>query len=358
MMANKGFKLSLLLILSILILLPMCAEKEKKYITISGSGATFPQPQLEKWITEFMKEYPNVKIEYYGGGSGKGLNDFKKGLVDFALSDPPVKESLWRELEKKGQVLQFPIIVGAIAIVYNIPGVDDLKLSKDVLVDIFLGKIEYWDDKRIKELNPDKNLPHEKIIVVHRSDSSGTTEVFTTYLSLISDEWKKKVGSGKVVDWPVDKLGRGLGGRGNQGVVAILKQTPYTIGYVELAYAIKENLQIAYIENAEGNFVKPNKDTIKEAMENVAAFVPDITRGYEEKVEMFLNAKGKNSYPIVAFSHMIVWKDYPDEKAEVIKNFIRWIMTKGQEDKYIVTGYVSLPTRIAELGLKAAEIIE
>ena len=346
----------LLILFLAIIFIPMCTKKE--FITITGSGATFPQPQFEKWISEFIKEMPNVRIEYYGGGSGKGLNDFKKGLVDFALSDPPIKKQLWKELEKKGKILQFPIIIGAVAIVFNVPNVDELKLSRDVLVDIFLGKIEYWDDERIKRLNPDKKLPHEKIIVVHRSDSSGTTEIFTTFLSIISEEWRTKVGSGKYVDWPVDKLGRGLGGKGNQGVVAIIKQTPYTIGYVEYAYAIRENLSIALIENREGNFVKPEQETIKEAVKNVALVFPEPDRGYEEKIENLLDPPGNNSYPIIAVSHMIVWKDYPDEKAKILKEFIKWIMTEGQKDTYIMPGYAPLPKEVAEIGIKAAEMIE
>ncbi len=345
----------LILLITILII-SFCAKKE--VIIITGSGATFPQPQFEKWIFEFLKENPGIKIEYYGGGSGKGLNDFKNGLVDFALSDPPVKEEMWKEIKRRGELLQFPIIVGAVAIVYNLPNVKELKLSRDVLVDIFLGKIEYWDDPRIRELNPGIELPHEKIIVVHRSDSSGTTEVFTTFLSIISDEWRNKVGSGKYVDWPVDKLGRGLGGKGNQGVVAIIKQTPYTIGYVELAYAIREKLSIALIENKEGKFVKPTSETIKEAIKGVALFIPNPDEGYKERIENLLDAPGENSYPIVAVSHMIIWKKYPREKAIIIKKFIKWILTEGQSNEYILPGYAPLPEEIRNIGLKAVEMIE
>ncbi len=350
-----------LLLIALATIFSACAKEEKeseKTIKILGSGATFPQPQLEKWIDEYSKINPNVKIEYTGKGSGAGQNDFKNGLVDFACSDPPVKEKLWKELEKQGKPLQFPIIIGAIAVVYNVPGADDLKLSKDVLVDIFLGKIEYWDDPRIKELNPNINLPHEKIMVVHRSDSSGTTAVFTEYLSKISEEWRNSVGSGKVVDWPADKIGRGLGGKGNAGVVAIIKQNPYTIGYVELAYAIKENLQVALIENKEGKFVKPTKETIQEAVSKTSLNIPPPTEGYREKIEMFLDAPGENSYPIIAFSHMIVWSDYEDEKAKALSDFIKWIMTEGQKDEYIIEGYVGLPKEVAEIGLKAAEMIK
>lgn len=331
---------------------------DREEIVLTGSGATFPQPQIEKWIDLYTKRNPGVKIEYTGKGSGGGQNDFKNGLVDFACSDPPLKEDLWRELEKRGQPLQFPIIIGAISVVYNLPGVDNLRLSKDALVAIFLGDIEYWDDPIIKELNPEAQLPHEKIIVVHRSDSSGTTAVFTTYLSIISEEWRENAGAGKVVDWPVDKLGRGLGGKGNQGVTAIIKQNPNTIGYVELAYSINENLQAALIENKDGNFVAPSPETIKSAVSRAGASVPPPTEGYKEKLEQFLDAPGENSYPIIAFSHMIVWSEYPSDKAEAIRDFITWILTEGQKDENIMTGYVGLPEEVAEIGLSAAEIIK
>ncbi len=332
--------------------------EERGGIVLVGSGATFPQPQIEKWIDLSTKRNPGVKIEYAGKGSGGGQNDFKNGLVDFACSDPPLKEDLWRELEQKGQPLQFPVIIGAISIVYNLPGVDNLRLSKDALVAIFLGKIEYWDDPMIKELNPKAPLPHKKIIVAHRSDSSGTTAIFTTYLSILSEEWREKVGAGKVVDWPVDKLGRGLGGKGNQGVAVIIKQNPNSIGYVEFAYSINENLQTAFIENRDGNFVAPSPETIKSAISRVSANVPPPTEGYKEKLEQFLEAPGENSYPIIAFSHMIVWGEYSPNKTEVIKDFIAWVLTEGQKDENIMTGYVGLPEEVAEIGLSAIEIIK
>ncbi len=324
-----------------------------KRITLIGSGATFPQPQVEKWITVYTKINPNVMIEYTGKGSGGGQNDFKQGLVDFACSDPPLKESLWNDLKKKGQPLQFPIIVGAVVVVYNVPGVEKLKLSNDVLADIFLGKIEYWDDARIKELNPDVNLPHERIIVVHRSDSSGTTKIFTTYLSLVSDEWNDKVGAGKVVDWPVDKQGRGVGGKGNQGVVTAIKNNPYSIGYTELAYVLKENLKMAALQNKAGNYVTASPETIKSAISRVSMNIPSPYEGYKEDMKSLLNADGENSYPIVAVSHMVVWEDYPDEgKEKAIREFVRWILTEGQKDQYVVAGYVGLPGDVAEKMLK------
>jgi len=201
----------------------------QQQIIIRTTGATFPMYQIQKWIEIYQKLNPNVKIEYEGGGSGHGQEAFLKGLTDIGRTDPPVKEASWKKFLATDQPLQFPEVVGAVVVVFNVPGVNELKLTKDALAKIFLGEIEYWDDKVIKGLNPGVKLPHKKIIVVHRSDSSGTTAIFTTYLTLINKEWSEKVGAGKVVNWPVDKMGRGVAGKGNPGVVAILKQTKYSI---------------------------------------------------------------------------------------------------------------------------------
>ena len=327
----------------------------QKPVKIYGSGASFPAPQIENWIYEFSKANPNILIEYASKGSGAGINDFKQNLVHFACTDPPAKESEWREFQKLGNPIQFPFIVGAVVVVYNLP-VEDLKLDGATIARIFMGEIEYWDDEAIRSLNPGANLPHEKIIVIHRSDSSGTTEIFTNYLSIVSEEFKKKVGAGKLVEWPVDKLGRSFGGKGNEGVSAMLKQTPYSIAYVELAYAIHEKLRTASIRNADGYFVRANAETIASAMAASSSFVPDPREGYREDPKMFLNAKGKDSYPIVAFSHVLLWESYPTkEEAEAIKKFWKWVLTEGE--KHLVEGYVAVPDEIAKLSLKAVENI-
>jgi phosphate transport system substrate-binding protein len=327
---------------------PKETKSSTKETILIGSGATFPQPQIEKWIDEYSKTNPNIKIEYIGKGSGGGQNDFKQNLVDFACSDPPLKESLWNELKKDGQPLQFPIIVGAVVVAYNIPGVENLKLDGSTLADIFLGDIEYWDDSRIKELNPDAKLPHEKIIVVHRSDSSGTTDIFTTYLSLVGDEWREKIGSGKTVEWVVDRLGRGVGGKGNPGVVVAIKNNPHTIGYTELAYAYKENLKMVAIQNKAGNYVTASPETIKNAVSKISVNIPPPYEGYKENMATLLNADGEKSYPIVAFSHMVIWQKYDDKsREEEIKKFVKWILTEGQKDSSLVSGYVGLPEDVS-----------
>lgn len=335
-----------MVVLALAVVLAGCTQTQEK-ITIVGSGATFPQPQIEKWIDVYTKQNPNVQIEYTGKGSGGGQNDFKQGLVDFACTDPPISESLWRELEKKGQLLQFPIIVGAVVVVYNLPGVDSLKLDGETLAKIFMGDVGYWDDPAIKQLNPEADLPHEKILVVHRSDSSGTTKIFTTYLSLVSDEWAEKVGAGKVVDWPVDKLGRGVGGKGNQGVAAAIEQNPYSIGYVELSYALKEGFPTVALKNKAGNFVTANEETVKAAVLEVSVSIPPPREGYKEDMKALLNAGGEKSYPIVAFSHMVIWEEYEDKaKEKVVRDFVKWILTEGQKPENIVEGYVGLPKEV------------
>lgn len=345
-------------ILVALLMLGCVSEEGKEgtmeQIKIYGSGASFPAPQIENWISEFSKVNKNVVVEYASKGSGAGINDFKSKLVHFACTDPPAKKTEWEEFEKLGKPLQFPFIVGAVVVVYNLP-VEELKLDGETIAKIFMGDIEFWDDERIKALNPNANLPHEKIIVIHRSDSSGTTEVFTTYLSLVSEEFKRRVGAGKLVDWPVDKLGRGFGGKGNEGVSAMLKQTQNSIAYVELAYALHENFKMVSIKNAEGNFVKANSETISSAISASSAYVPDPTEGYKEDPKLFLNAKGKNSYPIVSFSHVLLWQSYPEKEAKAIKSFWKWVLTEGQ--KKIIDGYAPIPKEVAELGLKAVESI-
>ncbi len=338
-----------LLVLAAVIIAGCASQTKQKIVMLEGSGATFPQPQLEKWIDVYMSTHKNVKIDYTGKGSGGGQNDFAKGLVDYACSDPPLTKRLWMQLEKKGQPLQFPMIVGAVVVVYNVPGVNNLKLDGKVLADIFMGKIKYWDDAAIAKLNPGVKLPHKEIIVVHRSDASGTTDIFTSYLSLVSPQWNETVGHGKVVNWPVDKMGRGFGGKGNQGVVAIITQTKYSIGYTELSYALREHLKMALIKNKDGYFVEANTTTIKAAISSVGVKVPPPTEGYKEKLMNYLNAPGKDSYPIIAVSHIIVWKTYPNKaKEKAIRDFVTWILTTGQEQKYIVSGYVGLPVKLTK----------
>ena len=332
-------------------------------VVLRGAGATFLQPQLEAWIEAFMEEHENIVIEYSGIGSGAGQKQFFKGLVDFCGSDPPLSRSRWEEY--RGRVLQLPVILGALAVVYNIPEIPrdvHLNLTGRVLALIYLGEIRFWDDPRILELNPalaDK-LPHKEIIAVHRSDSSGSTQIFTTFLHKAApDIWPKKL-VGKVVDWPVDKVGNGVGAKGNAGVTATVVNTEYSIGYVELSYAIKNNLQVAAIMNREGYFTLPTVESIQSAAMYAlkAGILPSKPDGdFSRELEAIVYAGGKNSYPITAFSHIFVWKSYDDvEKARAIKRFLEWLY--NNDSKYIVEGYVPLPVEVKKLWMEAVKMIE
>ena len=343
-------------------LLAGCTSNNES-VTLRTTGATFPQYQIQKWIDAYQADHPDVKIEYEGGGSGHGQDAFLNGLTQIGRSDPPVKEDTWNKFLGTGdQPMQFPEVVGAVVISYNIPGVSSLKLSKDALAGIFIGDIEYWDNDTIKQLNPGVNLPHNKIIVVHRSDSSGTTSIFTTYLSVISDKWASEVGAGKTVEWPADVMGRGLAGKGNPGVVATLKQTDYSICYTELSFAIEENLPTASIENKNGEYVNPTDQSIQAAVAGVQSYIPSPIEGYTEDLEQMLNAPGNNSYPIVAFTHILVWQNngcrhYSSGEATAIKDFLEWVLTEGQKSENLAPGYVGLPSGVAQIGLNAVNSI-
>ena len=332
-------------------------------VVLRTTGATFPQYQVQKWIDTYQKSHPNVKIEYEGGGSGHGQEAFMQGLTQIGRTDPPVNVETWNKFTATGdQPLQFPEVVGAVVISYNVPGVGDIKLSQDALVGIFIGHIEYWDDSAIAQNNAGVNLPHQKIIVVHRSDASGTTAIFTTYLSLINKTWADTVGAGKTVDWPTDSIGRGLGGKGNPGVVSTLKQTDYSICYTELSFAIEEGLSTAYLENADGSYVEPTDSAIQAAVAGVSSNIPDPDKGYTEDLKQLLNAPGKDSYPIVAFTHMLVWKNlngkhYTHDDVVAIKDFLSWVLTDGQKSENLSPGYVGLPQGVAGKGLTAVNSI-
>ncbi len=328
-------------------------------VVLLGSGATFIHPQLDYWAKEFMKRYPNIRIEYNPTGSGTGQTQFMQKVVDYACSDPPLPTKRWQEARSDPRgVLQLPIILGAVVVIYNIPGFEGkLKLDGETLALIYLGEIEYWNDERIQRLNPDLKLPAQRIIAVHRSDSSGTTHVFTLFLYKASNgKWPKTLVE-KAIEWPVDKTGRGLGGKGNQGVADLVQRTPYSIGYVEFAYAYIAKMQYALVKNAAGKFVDATPETIMEAAKN--AFLklpPSLEDDFNEAWEAIVFPPGENSYPITSFSFILVYKIYPKEKAEAIKKFIEFINTEGQ--RLIVPGYVAIPEDIRRYNLRALEFIK
>jgi phosphate transport system substrate-binding protein len=289
-------------------------------IRLNGMGATFPYPLYQKWMSEYGKLNANAKIDYNSQGSGAGIQGILKQTVDFGASDAPMSDNDLKSAP--GEILHVPTVLGAVVITYNLQGVQQpLRFSPDVIADIFLGKIKKWDDARIKADNAGVNLPGTDITVVHRSDGSGTTAVFTDYLSKVSPEWKEKVGTDKSPQWPV-----GQGGKGNEGVTGQIKQQPNTIGYVELAYAKQNNLPVALIKNKSGNFVEPSLDAITAAAAESTASTPEDLR------VSITDAGGASAYPISSYTYILVYKDQKDAtKGKLLVDFLWWGIHDGEK---------------------------
>ena len=288
-------------------------------IRLQGAGATFPNPIYQKWVSEYGRAYPNVKIDYQSIGSGGGIKQIQARTVDFGASDAPLTDA---ELKASpAELLHIPTVLGAVVITYNLSGISQpLRFSPDVIADIFLGKITKWNDARIKADNADVNLPAADISVVHRAESSGTSFVFTDYLAKVSADWKQKVGADKAPNWPV-----GQGGKGNEGVTGQIKQQPNTIGYVELAYATQNKLPVALVKNASGNFVEPTIDNVTAAAAGSTATTPDDLR------VSITNASGANAYPISSYTYILVYKDQTDAiKGKGVVDFVWWGIHDGE----------------------------
>ena len=288
-------------------------------VRLQGAGATFPNPLYQKWLSEYGKINPNVRIDYQSIGSGGGIKQIQEQTIDFGASDSPMKDE---DLKKApAEILHIPTVLGAVVITYNLANISaPLRFSSDVIADIFLGKIKRWDDARIKADNGGANLPAADITVVHRSDGSGTSAVFTDYLSKVSPEWKEKVGTGTSPQWPV-----GLGGKGNEGVTGQVKQTPNTIGYVELAYAVQNKLPVALVKNSSGNFVEPSLDAVTTAAaESVATTQEDL------RVSI-TNAAGAGAYSISSYTYILAYKDQKDAaKGKALVDFLWWGIHDGE----------------------------
>lgn len=301
-------------------------------VDLTGAGATFPYPLYSKWFSDYAAQ-KGVKINYQSIGSGGGIRQLSEGTVDFGASDSPMTDE---DIAKaKGPVMHFPTVLGAVAVTYNLPALStQLKLSGDVLADIFSGRIKKWNDPKIAALNAGASLPGDDILVVHRSDGSGTTFVFTDYLTTVSPSWASGPGRGKEVPWPV-----GLGGKGNEGVAGQVKQTPGAIGYVELAYAKQNNLSTAAMRNAAGNFVAPTPQGMTAAAAGVAENLPGDT-DYRLTI---VNAAGADAYPISSFTWILVYADQTDAaKAGKLKDFLKWALTEG-EKQAAALDYAPLP---------------
>jgi len=288
-------------------------------VMLQGAGATFPAPLYQKWLSEYGNLHPNLKMDYQSIGSGGGIKQIKEQTVDFGASDAPMSDEDLKSAP--GEIVHIPTVLGAVVITYNLEGMKQpLRFSPEVIADIFLGKIKKWNDPKIAADNAGVTLPSNDITVVHRSDGSGTSAVFTDYLSKVSAEWKEKVGAGVSPSWPT-----GIGGKGNEGVTGQVKNTPNTIGYVELAYAAKNKLPVAHIKNAAGSFIEPSIDAVTAAAAASVANMPDDLR------ISITNAPGAQAYPISSYTYILVYKNQKDAaKGKAIVDFLWWGIHDGE----------------------------
>ena len=311
-------------IISALLLAGLAQSKAQGQTLLTGVGATFPYPMYARWIAEYQKVHPNIQIEYNAIGSGAGIREITAGAYDFGATDGPMSDAQLKEYHaRRGKaILHFPTVLGADVPIYNLPGVTaDLKLTPESLAGIFLGKITKWNDPELTKTNPEAKLPNHDIVVAFRSDGSGTTYVWTDYLAKVSEKWNSEIGFGTSVPWPV-----GVGGQGNGGVAAIVKQTPYSIGYVELAYAVNNKLPYGWVKNQAGNFVKANLESVTAAAAAVAHNMPDDFR------VSITNAQGEDAYPISSFTWLLVPSKFDDkDKLKVMRDFLQWMSTDGQK---------------------------
>jgi phosphate transport system substrate-binding protein len=315
-------------------------------IQINGAGATFPYPIYSKWFSEYNKLHPNVEVNYQSIGSGGGIRQVTNQTVFFGATDGPMTND--QLLAAPGRILHFPTVLGAVVPIYNIPGVSrDLQFTGPVLADIFLGKITKWNDAAIAKLNPGVSLPGTDITVVHRSDGSGTTYIFADYLGKVSPEWKKRVGISTALNWPV-----GLGGKGNEGVAGLVKQTPASIGYVELIYATQNNISYGSVQNMAGRFLKATIDGVTAAAAAASSNMPADFR------VSITNAPGDNAYPISSFTWLLFYESPKDKKAaKIMADFMTWALTDGQ--KFCADlGYAPLPPSVVKMELEALKKIK
>ena len=305
---------------------------------LTGAGATFPYPIYSKWFSEYSSAHPGVEINYQSIGSGGGIRQVTGGLVDFGASDMPMTDDMIAS--SKIKLIHIPTVLGAVVPVYSVPGITDIRFSGDVLADIFLGKITNWNDTRIAKDNPSAKLPDQKIIVVHRSDGSGTSFIFTDYLSKVSQEWAGGPGKGTSPSWPV-----GVGGKGNEGVAGLVRQMPGSVGYVELIYAMQNHIAFGEVKNAAGNWVKASISGVTDA----AASVKSMPADYRISIT---NAPGASAYPISSFTYLLVpASGGNDVNRKILKDMLSWIVKSG-EGEVEALSYAPLPSALAEKELQ------
>ena len=315
-------------------------------VQINGAGATFPYPIYSKWFSEYNKLHPNVEINYQSIGSGGGIRQITNGTVFFGATDGPMTND--QQLAAPSKILHFPTVLGADVPVYNIPNVSaELKFTGAVLADIFLGKITKWNDPAIVKLNAGVNLPATDITVVHRSDASGTSYIWVDYLAKVSPEWKSKVGVATAVNWPV-----GLGGKGNEGVAGLVTQTPGSIGYVELIYALQNKISFGSVQNMAGEFMKASEASVTAAASGAAQRMPADFR------VSITNAEGSGVYPVSSFTWLLLYES-PKDKAQskIMVDFVKWALTDGQKFAGSL-GYAPLPEAVVKLEMAALQKVK
>jgi len=313
---------------------------------LNAAGATFPYPIYSKWFDVYHNAHPNVQINYQSIGSGGGIRQLLAGTVDFGASDGPMTDE--QLAQSKVKILHFPTVLGAVVPTYNIAGVTgDLNFTQKALAGIYLGQITKWNDPEIAKANPGIKLPGEDIVVIHRSDGSGTSYIFTDFLAKASSDWKSKVGTNTSVNWPV-----GLGGKGNEGVSGLVKQTPDSIGYIELIYAVQNNIPYGKVQNAVGKFVKADLAGVTAAAAGSAKDMPDDFR------VSITNAPGATAYPISSFTWLLIPAQIPDAvKKAVIKDFLKWMLVDGQNYNEGLS-YAKLPKPVIAKETKAIDLIQ
>jgi phosphate transport system substrate-binding protein len=314
-----------------LLTLPLFAET----VTLNGAGATFPNPIYTKWFSEYNKLHPDVQINYQSIGSGGGIRQVLAGTVDFGASDGPMSDEQLGQAKVK--ILHIPTVLGAVVPAYNVPGITgEVKFTPDILANIFLGKISNWNDPAIAKVNPGVNFPNQPIIVIHRSDGSGTTYIFTDYLSKVSKEWESTVGKNTSVKWPI-----GLGGKGNEGVAGQVRQLQGSIGYVELIYAVQNNISYGSVKNAAGEFLKASLAGVTEAAASVKSMPADF------RVSI-TNAPGKTAYPISSFTWLLIPVQAKNPaNGKILADFLTWMVNDGQKFAPALS-YAPLPDSVAE----------
>ena len=336
--------LSLVLVLS-LMLISLPSAQATDPVLINAAGATFPYPIYSKWFDDFHKANPGVQINYASVGSGAGIGQLQAGTVDFGASDMPMTDE--QLAQAKVKVLHFPTVLGAAVVTYNLPSVStELKFTQKALAGIYLGTITRWNDPAIAKANPGVSLPNADIVVVHRSDGSGTTFIWTDFLGKASSDWASKVGAKSSVNWPV-----GLGGKGNEGVSGLVKQTPNSIGYVELIYAVQNKMSYGWVQNAAGKFIKADLASVSAAAAGAAKTMPDDFR------VSITNAPGATAYPISSFTWLLIPVQIQNAaKRDAIKLFLNWMVTSGQGSVEALS-YAQLPKAVQAKELKAISLV-